>query len=112
MPEIEDLRRQVSRRFVPEMKAALAAAEHAQLPVRAYPPNWESAKDIQYLYRSGSLLTRDADAPRVARALHDVHRRSPLAKKTSPMEEPRGHSPMKGVTRLVTPVSDAWHTYD
>lgn len=112
MSESDDRHAAADERFVPEVKTSLAAAHAAQFPVRAWPPNWESVNRIDYLYRSGSLLTRDADAPRVARALEDVHRSAPVGDRRSRAAEPRRHSPMKGVTRFEIPVSDKWHTYD
>src|SRR6266496_293503 len=89
MPEIDELNAAINERLIPEVKAALKAAEAAALPVRAWPPDWESTKRIDYLYRSGSLLTRDAD-----------------------VTADQGTSPIKGVTRFETPVSTSWHTYD
>jgi subtilisin family serine protease len=114
MPEIDELNAAINERLIPEVKAALKAAEAAPLPVRAWPPDWESTKRIDYFYRSGSLLTRDADAPRVARALQDIAAGPSAATQTRGAEvtADQGTSPIKGVTRFETPVSTSWHTYD
>ena len=114
MPEIDELNAAINERLIPEVRAALKAAEAAAFPVRAWPTDWESTKRIDYFYRSGSLLTRDADAPRVARALQDIATGPSAAKQTRGAEvtADAGNSPIKGVTRFETPVSESWHTYD
>jgi subtilisin family serine protease len=113
MPGIDELNAAINERMVPEVKAAMRAAEAADLAVRAWPPDWESTKHIDYFYRSGSLLTRDADAPRVARALEDLPTAvSGAGGADADVTAGQGHGTIKGVTRFATPVSDSWHTYD
>ncbi len=33
--------------------------------VETYPPRWEDAREVEYIYRRGSVLVRDRDLPRV-----------------------------------------------
>src|SRR5206468_1897742 len=114
MPEIDELVAAVEERLIPEVKASMAAAEAAGLPVRVWPPNWEATRRIDYLYRSGALLTHDADVPRVAHALQDIPIPQPAAGQGSGSDfgPHQGTSPVNGITHFSTPVSDQWHTYD
>jgi subtilisin family serine protease len=113
MPEIDERIAAVNERMVPEVKAGMMAAEAHDFPVRAWPPNWESAKHVDYFYRSGSVLTRDADAPRVARTLENLPTAASGADGAGGvMTAGQARSPIKGVTCFETSVSDSWHTYD
>src|SRR4051794_26568177 len=112
MPEIDELIAAVKERLIPEVKTAVKAAEAADLPVRVWPPDWESTGQIDYLYRSGSLLIRDQHVPQVMRALQDL----PTAQSGTEQGHGAGSSahqedkPVEGVTRLTVPVSESWHT--
>ena len=65
-----DVRDEALARLVPEVKTALAAAPD----VRVWPPNWDQlGKDklgeIEYFYRTKSILTHPAHATNVRTAL-------------------------------------------
>jgi Subtilase family len=113
MPEIDELVAAVEERLIPEVKASLAAAKAAGLPVRVYPSDWETTRQIDYLYRSGALLTHDADVPRVAQALQDIPIPWPAAEQGNGTEfgPHQGTSPVHGITHFSTPVSERWHTH-
>ncbi len=93
MSDDRDVIKAARDRMVPEIKAALAVAD---FPIRVWPPDWEQKESISYFYRSASVLTRDADAERVARALRAL---------PEPVDHGPGHnletdSPVRGVTRF------------
>ena len=69
MSDEHEVVRAARERMVPEIKAALAVAD---FPIRVWPPDWEEREAISYFYGPGSVLTRDADAQRVAEALRSI----------------------------------------
>lgn len=64
----EQSREENQRRFVPEVRTALDADPQ----VRAWPLRWEQDEQVEYFYRSKSLLTRDRDLSRVQDTLRSL----------------------------------------
>lgn len=67
---------------VPGVAPGLPGAE-------AYPPDWSARGDVDYLYRAGAVLVRDADAVQVADFLH-----------ATPVQHDKN---VRGLTRLELP---------
>jgi hypothetical protein len=67
---------------VPGVEPGLEGAE-------AYPPDWSAKGDVEYLYRAGAVLVRDAEALQVADFLH-----------ATPVQHDKN---IRGLTRLELP---------
>jgi|AntDryMetagUQ889_1029465.scaffolds.fasta_scaffold05523_1 subtilisin family serine protease len=104
---LEAARERLKQRLVPEVQTALEADKAKE--VRAWPRDWES-RGIDYFYRSSSVLTRDADVPRVREALSGLG-----AMPDDDSEQPADESSpnlINGITRLMMRVPDSKHTPD
>jgi subtilisin family serine protease len=104
----EQARLDNQRRLVPEVRTALRAAPG----VRAWPLTWDEEEQIDYLYRSRSLLTRDRDLPRVQDALHALGVRYQDAD-TAAAEgraESADRALVSGITRVDVSIRDSQHT--
>ncbi len=97
MTESQDHRAAARDRMVPEIKAAMAVAD---FPIRAWPPDWADQEDIAYFYRSGSILTGDRDAQRVAEVLRSA---LPEQQHTADSAVLKPDSPLRGLTRFQVP---------
>jgi hypothetical protein len=105
----EAAREAVRQRFVPEVRTALNSAAD----VRAWPRDWDERGEVDYFYRSGSLLARDHDVPRVRDTLQTLG--------ALPEDDPANEAPspetddialINGVRRLVAHVRPSQHTAD
>jgi subtilisin family serine protease len=99
------------QRLVPEVQTALQNAPD----VRAWPENWAEEGQVDYFYRSKSLLTRDRDLPRVRDALRSwgalPDERADATAADSPAEaEDRALN--SRITRLDVQIRDSQHTPD
>lgn len=97
-----------SARLIPEVNAALSAAASIDFPLRVWPPDWETTGEIDYFYRSGSVLTRTSDAQRVAEVLSTFEPAEGGAPATRSTRTT--HDPMQGVVRFDVPVSESRRT--
>lgn len=104
MVDNDERRAAALARLVPEVSTALAAAPD----VRAWPLDWQNAGEIDYFYRSASLLAADGDVERVRSALRDLG-----ADTTNTTNTPAdASSGIRGVTRLQVQIRDSQHTPD
>lgn len=99
MSASDEQRAAARERFVPEVRRAIAAAD---FEVQAWPPDWELAGEIDYLYRPGVVLTSDADAGRVLDALQVA----PLRAGAVRAADATVNTPISGIARVQFPVSD------
>lgn len=90
MTEVDELRHAAWERLVPEVETAMLSAPD----VRAWPPDWTTRGNVDYFYRSGSLLTSDADAGRVEDALRG------LGAAPEPTHDRAARPVIKGLCRL------------
>ncbi len=103
---LEAARERLKQRLIPEVQTALTTAPE----VRAWPPDWQLRGEIDYFYRSSSVLTRDVDVPRVLEALSGLG-----AMPDDDSEQPADESSpnlINGITRLMMRVPDSKHTPD
>jgi subtilisin family serine protease len=101
----DEQRTAARERFVPEVRRAMAAAN---FDIAAWPPDWETAGEIDYLYRPGILLTPESDAGRVAESLRDAPAVERHARRRG--WEPAADTPVSGIARVRFPVAQAHHT--
>ena len=99
-------RERLKQRLIPEVQTALTTAPE----VRAWPPDWQLRGEIDYFYRSSSVLTRDADIPRVRETLTGLG-----AMPDDDSGQQAGESSpnlINGISRLMTRVPESQHTAD
>ncbi len=102
----EAARERLKQRLIPEVQTALMAAPE----VRAWPPDWQSRGEVDYFYRSSSVLTRDTDIPRVRETLSGLG-----AMPDDDSGQPAHVSSpnlINGISRLTTRVPESKHTPD
>jgi subtilisin family serine protease len=106
----ERAREQNLERLIPEVRTAL---QHAP-EVRVWPPNWGDTGQIDYFYRSRSLLTRDRDLPRVRESLQGLGVQFEDADTAAAEGRPEtaDHALVSGITRLDAHVRESQHTPD
>ena len=109
MPESNDatrrprVRHEALARLVPEVKTALAAAPD----VRAWPPNWhelgsEKLGEIEYFYKTKSILTHSAHATNVRTALVSLGSYDDTAARNDPAQEASTPPPAPPASRSST----------
>jgi len=99
-------RERLKQRLIPEVQTALTTAPE----VRAWPPDWQLRGEIDYFYRSSSVLTRDADIPRVRETLTGLGA-MPDDDSGQPADDSSPNL-INGITRLRTRVPESKHTPD
>ncbi len=107
----EAAREALRQRLIPEVRTALLSDRE----VRAWPTNWDERGEIGYFYRSGSLLTRDADIRRVHGALRALGALPPEdADREAPdiRDAADGGALISGLTRLAAQVRESQHTWN
>jgi subtilisin family serine protease len=108
---VDQARQENQQRLIPEVRTALQNAPD----VRAWPLSWEQDGQIDYFYRSKSLLTRDRDLRRVRDALRSWGALADEGANATAAEgaaEAGNRALSSGITRLDVQVRDSQHTPD
>jgi hypothetical protein len=108
-----DVRDEALARLVPEVKTALAAAPD----VRVWPPNWDQlGKDklgeIEYFYRTKSILTHPAHATNVRAALVSLGGYDDASSRSEPGQNGSERPSAPGLAQFDVRVRESQHTPD
>jgi Subtilase family len=107
------VRHEALARLVPEVKTALAAAPD----VRAWPPNWhelgrDKLGEIEYFYKTKSILTHSAHASDVRTALVSLGSYDNTTARSDPAQKASAPPPAPGLAKFDVRVRESQHTPD
>lgn len=99
-------RERLKERLVPEVETALLTAPD----VRPWPRDWKEKGEIDFFYRSSTLLARDVDLPRVRSVLDELGALAPEPDHVPPGQD--RSTLINGLSRVTARVPESKHTMD